>query len=98
MPDIAVVGTGYSWPREFAAYLGAGVLEQGLATIIGFGRQAFAYPDFPKDILSGKGLDRKKCCIACGKCTEIMRAGGTAGCPVRDAKVYAPIYKQYCMK
>jgi 2,4-dienoyl-CoA reductase-like NADH-dependent reductase (Old Yellow Enzyme family) len=98
VPDIAVVGTGYSWPREFAAYLGAGVLEQGLATIIGFGRQAFAYPDFPKDILSGKGLDRKKCCIACGKCTEIMRAGGTAGCPVRDAKVYAPIYKQYCMK
>ncbi|HZK26749.1 MAG TPA: flavin oxidoreductase/NADH oxidase [Thermoclostridium sp.] len=98
VPDIAVVATGYSWPREFAAHLGAGVIEQGLATIIGFGRQAFAYPSFPKDILSGKGLDRRKCCIACGKCTEIMRAGGTAGCPVRDAKVYAPIYKEYCMK
>lgn len=54
--DIAVVGTGYSWPREFAPFIAAGVLEKGLAKIIGFGRQSFAYPDFAKDILSGKGL------------------------------------------
>jgi len=96
VPDIAVVGTGYSWPREFAPFIAAGVLEKGLATVIGFGRQSFAYPDFAKDILSGKGLDRNKCCITCGKCVEIMRAGGTTGCVVRDAKVYAPIYKEYC--
>ncbi|WP_252891617.1 oxidoreductase [Thermoclostridium stercorarium] len=56
VPDIAVVGTGYSWPREFAPFIAAGVLEKGLAKIIGFGRQSFAYPDFAKDILSGKGL------------------------------------------
>lgn len=98
VPDIAVVGTGYSWLRDFSPYLAAGVLEKKMATIIGFGRQSFAYPTFAKDILTGNGLDRKKCCITCGKCTEIMRAGGTAGCPVRDAKVYAPIYKKYCKK
>ncbi|NLM11297.1 MAG: NADH:flavin oxidoreductase [Clostridiaceae bacterium] len=98
VPDIAVVGTGYSWPREFAPFVAAGVIEKGLATMIGFGRQAFAYPDFAKDILSGNGFDRKKCCIACGKCAEIKRVGGTTGCVVRDAKVYAPIYKEYCMK
>lgn len=98
VPDIAVVATGYSWPREFAPFVAAGVLEKGLATMIGFGRQAFAYPDFAKDILSGEGLDRNKCCIACGKCVEIMRAGGTTGCVVRDSKVYAPIYREYCMR
>lgn len=97
VPDIAVVSTGYSWPREFAASIGAGVLEKGMATMIGFGRQAFAYPDFAKDIISGKGLDRKKCCIACGKCAEIKSVGGTTGCVVRDAKIYAPVYKEYCM-
>ena len=32
-------------------------------------------------------------CIACGKCTELMRAYTTTGCPVRDSEVYAPIYK-----
>lgn len=95
VPDIAVVGTGYSWPREFAQYIAAGVLEKGMAKIIGFGRQSFAYPDFAKDILSGRGMDRKKCCIACGKCVELMRSGGKAGCVVRDAKVYAPVYKEY---
>jgi 2,4-dienoyl-CoA reductase-like NADH-dependent reductase (Old Yellow Enzyme family) len=94
VPGMAIVGTGYTWPREFSPYLAAGVLEKGMATLIGFGRQAFAYPDFARNILAGGGLDGKKCCIACGKCTEIMRAGGTAGCVVRDAKVYAPIYKK----
>jgi len=98
VPDIAVVGTGYSWPREFAPFIAAGVLEKGMAKIIGFGRQAFAYPDFAKDILSGNGLDRDKCCITCGKCAEILRAGGTTGCVVRDAKIYAPVYKEYCAK
>lgn len=98
VPGIAVVGTGYSWLRDFSPYLAAGVLEKGMATLIGYGRQSFAYQSFAKDILSGKGLDRNKCCITCGKCTEIMRAGGTAGCPVRDSKVYAPIYKEFCSK
>lgn len=97
-PDMAVVGTGYSWLRQFSPYLAAGSLENGLATIIGYGRESFAYPDAPRDILNEGALKREKCCIACGKCTEIMRAGGTTGCAVRDVEVYAPIYREYCMK
>lgn len=97
-PDMAVVGTGYSWLREFSPYLAAANKKNGNVTIVGYGRQAFAYPDFAKDILNNGGLKKEKCCIACGKCTEIMRAGGTPGCVVRDAKFYAPIYKQYCSK
>jgi len=96
VPEIAVVSTGYSWLRHFAAYAGAGALENGWAKIVGFGREAFAYPDFAKDILENGNLSKEKCCIACGKCSEIMRAGGTPGCVIRDAAVYAPIYKKYC--
>lgn len=96
-PDMAVIGTGYSWLRQFAPYLAAGTLEKGGATIVGFGREAFAYPDFARDILLNGSMKKEKCCIACSKCTEIMRAKGTTGCVVKDAKVYAPIYKQYCM-
>jgi hypothetical protein len=39
-------------------------------------------------------MDRKKCCIACSKCTEIMRDGGKTGCVVKDAEVYGPIYRE----
>jgi 2,4-dienoyl-CoA reductase-like NADH-dependent reductase (Old Yellow Enzyme family) len=95
VPGMAVVSTGYSWLRQFSQNLGAGSLENGLATFVGYGREAFAYPDFARDILQGGSLKKEKCCIACGKCTEIMRAGGTAGCVIRDAKVYAPLYKKY---
>lgn len=97
-PGIAVVGTGYTWLRQFAPYLGAGMLEKGYAALIGFGRQIFAYPGFPRDLLGRGILDKKKCCITCGKCVEIMRAGGPTGCAVKDSKVYGKIYKEYCMK
>lgn len=98
VPDMIVVGTGYSWLRQYSKNLAAGSLENGLAKMIGFGREAFAYPDFAKDLLKNKTMEKEKCCIACGKCSEIMKAGGKAGCVIRDSKVYAPIYKECCKK
>ncbi len=96
-PDMAVVGSGYTWLRNFAQYLAAGSIEKGYARIAGFGRQAFAYPDFARDIIYGGGMKKDKCCICCGKCTEIMRGGGTTGCAVRDAAVYQSIWNGiYC--
>lgn len=94
IPQIAVVGTGYSFSREFSSYLAAGSLEDGKAKIVGFGREAFAYPDFAKDILIEGRMKKEKCCIACGKCSEIMKFGGRAGCVIRDAEVYGKIYKE----
>ncbi len=96
VPEIAVVGTGYSWLRQFSANLAAGSLENGYAKLIGYGRGAFAYPDFARDIMEAGALSKEKCCIACGKCSQIMRNGGTPGCVIRDSKVYAPLFKQYC--
>ena len=78
-PSLAVVGSGLSYPRQFAGQLAAGALEQGCFQLAGFGRMAFAYPNFAKDMLSGKGLDSKQCCVACGKCSQLMRLGSMAG-------------------
>ena len=39
-------------------------------------------------------LHRTPECIACGKCTELMRLGGGCGCVIQDAEVYRPIYKK----
>ncbi len=97
-PDMVIVGTGYSWLRDFAPNVAAAAIEDGKVKIAGFGRAAFAYPDFAKDILNKGAMERKKCCITCGKCTELMRAKSFAGCVIRDSDVYGPLYKKDCMK
>ena len=96
-PDLPIVGTGYSWLREFSPYLAAGSLENGYATLIGYGRVGLAYPDFAKDIIAG-GLNRSKCCIACSKCSDLLRAGQYAGCVVRDSEIYGKIYLDNMVK
>jgi 2,4-dienoyl-CoA reductase-like NADH-dependent reductase (Old Yellow Enzyme family) len=92
--DIAVVGTGYSWLRTLMPNVAAASKANGLASIIGVGRMAFAYPDFAKDIILRGRLDAKKVCIACSRCSQIMIDGGMIGCVVRDREIYAPIYEQ----
>ncbi len=97
LPDITFIGTGYSYPGIIAPNIAAGVVEKEMISAIGFGRMSFSYNTLASDILSGT-FNSEKVCLTCGKCTEIMRAGGTTGCPVRDREIYMPIYKEYCMK
>ncbi|WP_111572329.1 hypothetical protein [Halanaerobium saccharolyticum] len=59
----------------------------------GFGRLAFAYPDFANDIINKAGLDAKKVCITCSKCAELKGAGKNVGCVIRDQQIYLPLYK-----
>lgn len=94
-PELIVVGTGFSWLREFGAMVAAGAVEEGWFKLAGFGRQAFAYPDFARDILNEGGMKRSLSCIACSKCSEIMRYGGKTGCVIKDSKVYSPLYNEY---
>mgnify|MGYP000965362600 CR=1 FL=1 len=91
-PDLKVIGSGFSYLRQFSANLAAGMVETGGADIAGFGRMSFAYPTFACDILKNGSLDTRKCCIACGKCSELMRAGRVAGCAIRDRELYLPIF------
>ncbi len=92
VPEAVVMASGLSWTRHLGGHLAAGLIKAGWADLAGFGRQAFAYPQFSRDLLAGE-VDPDRCCIACGKCSEIMRDGGQAGCVIRDAQVYLPIYR-----
>ncbi len=94
LPDLPVVGSGYSWLRQFMPYAAAGAIEQGGAGLMGIGRGAFAYPDTVRDILAKGCMDPAKCCIACSACTQIMRDGGRTGCVVRDSEIYGPEYRR----
>jgi len=92
--DIPVVSAGYSWLRHLAPFVAAANLAQGSSRFMGLGRQAFAYPDAPRDLLNHGNMDPRKCCIACSKCTQLMRDHERTGCIPRDGEVYAEIYKQ----
>lgn len=96
-PDIAMIGTGYSYLRQFAPYVAAGAIETGNTSMVGFGRMAFAYEGFAKDMISGN-IDPNKCCLACSKCVELKVAAYPTGCPIRDQEVYLPLYRDLLAK
>jgi len=91
---VPVVGSGYSWLRQFWPHVGAAVVRRGLATFIGLGRSALAYPDAPKDLMRHGSLDRSKCCTACSRCVELLRHGGPTGCVVRDRPLFARLHRE----
>jgi len=93
-PDLAVIGSGYSWLRQFFPYVAAGVIKSGGATLIGQGRGMFAYPDSVKDLKEKGRMNPRKVCVTCSACTQIMRDGSQTGCVVRDNQIYGPIYRQ----
>lgn len=94
VPGITMIGTGYSYLRQFAANAAAGAVSSGMTDAAGFGRMAFAYPDFARDILENGGLDIHKVCLTCSKCTAMMRAMSCTGCPIRDRDPYLDIYRK----
>ncbi len=94
VPEAVFMATGLSWFREFGVNAAAGGIEEGWFDIAGFGRQAFAYPSFASDMLDKGMLERQHCCIACGKCFELMSGHERSGCVVRDPEVYVPIYRR----
>jgi len=93
-PRMTTVSVGFSWLREFFPHVCAPMLEQNMCGMVGFGRLSIAYPDYANDLL-GRGLvDPRQVCTACSSCSQIMRDGGKAGCVVRDANIYSPIYRE----
>jgi 2,4-dienoyl-CoA reductase (NADPH2) len=94
VPQIAVVGSGFSWLRNLWPYVASACLRDGAMRIVGLGRQAFAYPGFAREIIETGKLQRRHTCIGCSGCTQIMRDGGPTGCVSFDSEVYGPIYRQ----
>ena len=81
-----------------APHVTGAFIRDGGFDFAGYGRETFSNSDTAKNICENGALDASKLCITCGKCTEIMRAGGTPGCIIRDGGTYMPIYNQYVLK
>jgi len=94
IPQTPVVGTGYSWLRQFLGNAAAYNLANGRVSLVGVGRQAFAYPDFARDLLCKGELDKQRVCVTCSRCSELMVKGGPVGCVLRDREVYGKSHGQ----
>ena len=88
MPDLPVLGSAFSYLRQYSPYLAAGMVEGGHCTMAGFGRMAFAHPEFVQELRRSGEMDAKKTCVTCGGCAVLLRSGTPAGCIIRDREVY----------
>lgn len=79
-PDMAIVGTGYSYLQEWLPHVGQYMVRNQMVDFIGLGRMALSYPEMPADVLAGKPLARKKICRTFSDCTTAPRKGLVSGC------------------
>ncbi len=91
-PVLTVVGSGLSYYRDDLMEQAEKQLSEGVCDLVGFGRMWLAYPEFYRDWTEGS-FTPKKCCLACSKCTELMRAGQVSGCAVYN-EYYRNLYKE----
>ncbi len=79
-PDVAMVGSGYTYLQEFLPQVAQAVVRAGWTDFVGLGRMVLAYPELPADVLSGRGLQRKRLCRTFSDCTTAPRHGLVSGC------------------
>ncbi len=91
-PALTVVGSGLSYYRDDLMVQAERQLTEGVCDLVGFGRMWLAYPTFYRDHTAGRFF-QKKTCLACSKCTELMRAGRVSGCAVYN-EYYRNLYKE----
>lgn len=91
-PQLKIIATGLSYFREDLMQQAENLLKNNACDFVGFGRVSLAYPQFYKDYQSGN-FNKNKCCVACSKCTLLMRAKYVSGCATFDS-YYKNIFKE----
>ena len=91
-PRLVTVASGISYYREKVLDEAEKLLSHGACDLVGIGRMWLAYPDIYNDYLKG-AVERRKCCLTCSKCTELMRLDAPSGCAVFD-EYYRELYRR----
>jgi len=92
-PGLAVIGSGFSWLRQFVPHVAAAAIGSGAMDFVGMGRAALAYPDAPADLATAGKMEAGKCCIVCFACSTLRNGGDPVGCVIRDAAAYGADYR-----
>ncbi len=89
VPDLLMVGSGYTYLQEFLPNVAQAAVRQNMIDVIGLGRMVLSYPGLPADVLAAKSLVRKQVCRTFSDCTTAPRNGLQSGCYPLD-----PYYKE----
>lgn len=100
VPDVPVMGSGYSWLQDYAMHAAAANVASGAAAVIGMGRATLSHPDFVTQLKEHGQLNRKQVCRTFSYCTNLMRTKDhplgqyATGCPPFDKETYGPLWDE----
>jgi NADPH2 dehydrogenase len=100
VPDVPVVGSGYTWLQEYFPAAGAANVAAGRCGFVGLGRGTLSQPDFAKHLQQSGELHRKTICRTFSYCTNLMRTKDhplgqyATGCPPFDKEAYGALWKE----
>ncbi|HZN11740.1 MAG TPA: NADH:flavin oxidoreductase [Blastocatellia bacterium] len=89
-PQLAIVGTGYSYLQEWLPHVAQHYVRTGKVDFVGLGRLVLSYPELPRDVLRATPLQTKKLCRTFSDCTTGPRNGLVSGCFPLD-----PFYRSH---
>lgn len=89
-PDLAIVGSGYSYLQEWLPNAAQYNVREGNVDFVGLGRVILIYHDLPHDVLNGVPLQAKRLCRTFSDCTTGPRNGLVSGCFPLD-----PFYRDH---
>lgn len=85
LPDVPLVGSGYTYLQEFLPLVAQAVVRKKWVDFVGLGRMVLSYPTLPADSLAGIQPTRKLICRTFSDCTTAPRNGMVSGCyPLDD--------------
>lgn len=79
-PDLAFMGSGYTYLQEFLPNVAQAVVREGWVDLVGLGRMVLSYPELPADVLAGRAMQKKRLCRTFSDCTTAPRNGMVSGC------------------
>ncbi|MGE3171182.1 MAG: NADH:flavin oxidoreductase [Planctomycetota bacterium] len=80
LPDLPLVGTGYTYLQEWLPHTAQWAVGRGDAAFCGLGRLLLSYPELPADLLAGRELQHRLWCRTFSDCTTAPRNGMLSGC------------------
>jgi 2,4-dienoyl-CoA reductase-like NADH-dependent reductase (Old Yellow Enzyme family) len=89
VPDIPLVGTGYTYLQDYLPHVAQAAVREGWVDFVGLGRMVLSYPRFPADVLEHGAMQRRSICRTFSDCTTAPRNGMLSGCFPLD-----PFYKE----
>jgi 2,4-dienoyl-CoA reductase-like NADH-dependent reductase (Old Yellow Enzyme family) len=88
VPQMPMVGTGYSYLQDYLPHVAQAVVRSGGVDFVGLGRMVLAWPELPAETLATGEMQRKRLCRTFSDCTTAPRNGIISGCFPLD-----PYYK-----